>query len=166
MVVLGGQGGERRGELLGEPPLIGRCRKPHVGFERERRHALAASGGGATERGEVVQRPARDGREVSRREGVGDRARIDGNAPQRLRRDGVRRSGPDVGAIDAAAHASVLLRLHQLLRLELAQVVQHPLAGHPDGFRELWRRLRPLEQMEQAATGSAVAPFERGRGRR
>ena len=43
----------------------------------------------------------------------------------------------------------VLVRLHQPLRLERPQVVQHPLAGHPHRFRELRRRLRPLEQMEE-----------------
>ena len=44
---------------------------------------------------------------------------------------------------------AVLVRLHQPLRLERPQVVEHPLAGHAHRFRDLRRRLRPLEQMEE-----------------
>ena len=113
--------------------------------------ALAASGGGSAERGEVVQRPARHGRQVGRRKGVtdGPRVNIDGDSSQRLRRDGVRRRRADEGAIDAAANTAVVVRLHQPLRLEHPQVVEHPLARHAHGFGDLRRRLRPLEQMKE-----------------
>jgi hypothetical protein len=44
----------------------------------------------------------------------------------------------------------VLVRLYQPLRLERPEVVEHPLPGHSHRFRELRRRLRPLEQMEES----------------
>jgi hypothetical protein len=43
----------------------------------------------------------------------------------------------------------VLVRLDQLLRLELAEVVEHTLTGHADRFRELRCRLRALEQVQE-----------------
>src|SRR5262249_36268879 len=47
------------------------------------------------------------------------------------------------------ADTAVVVCLHQLLRLERPQGVEHALSGHTHGFGDLGRRLRPLEQVQE-----------------
>ena len=41
------------------------------------------------------------------------------------------------------------MRLDEPLRLEPAQVVEHPLSRHADRLRDLRRRLRPLKELKE-----------------
>src|SRR5262245_24195790 len=149
-VVLDGQRGDRRREVIRELAKRSGRRKPDLGFHCERGEFLVDGGSAFPKQRDVAHQRGGRGNQVRAREAIARLRRIVGERAEHRRIDDEGTGSDLQPALDAPAPLPLLDQLEKPLPLELAQVVVQLLTRETEAGRQARRGLGLVHLLEHA----------------